>query len=261
MALYGRKVIQLSVDTELGADQTALAEYQRRRELLHGIRAIVSRHQLPVTWGMGGPDASSLQEMTGGISQLDEIALQADSAWCGAHAKRSLFLHELTSRLDSAADAGETITTLLLGNNGIPDCWDVMVRRGIRAIGVIGSSHPTFRNGGEKPQQVRFGLWRFPTHLVLPYRQVARFRWTSPRPCRTLIKLANEQSRLVRIAIRISDMVGMPGSERGLDRMLEHVAVARDQAGFTVETLSDSTQRAMTENIGRPSRSLLKEAA
>ena len=110
------------------------------------------------------------------------------------------------------------------------------------------------------PLPLRFGLWSFATHAVLPGRRT----WLASR-VRPLIRLVDAAAARHEVCHFSLPLLALTGGGRSgltaIEKLLRHVARRREQGTLDVLTLSATAQRLTGTRQAIPARSILRPAA
>jgi len=258
--LSSAAVLTISIDLELDIDQRATACQRSLDEVTYALLGFCRRHKLAATWAVADPFVSAATECVTGEGVPHELAILGDPLWVGFLVPRQRFARELDRRVHGARAAGLPLTTLALRRTTLQNDADLLVKQGITAVrtSIVDQDDVV----GERPEPLRFGVWKFPVTVSLP--SVDNF-WAlggPPRRARRLLRRIVRQGGLMTLAIDGSELVDQ--GRRGLqivERVLNYAAQRRDAGELTVETLAATAQRLAATHQSAPSRSILQRVA
>ncbi len=250
----------ISVDVE--PHDNDLAAARKAMSAADQILSLFNQHAIHATWALTDPASSPLRTKLAAGKQ--EIALLGDPSWVGRSAGRTRFARELSRRVMAARSAQLPITTLALRDVVLQEGLDLVVRNGISALRgeTAGLSRDVQRRpAGDPCRLLHFGVWEFPTSLVLPVGGGPIWRnswsWRSRRRIDSII----HQQGLLHVLIETHKLAAdASGFMAGLDRLLRHAAQRIQQGTLLNETLSQAVARLSHIQRAAPVRSILRAA-
>ena len=226
------------------------------------ILGLLNQHSLHATWALTDPATSGLRSrLTAG---KQEIALLGDPSWVGRSAGRTRFARELARRMMAARSAQLPVTTLALRNVVLQDGLDLVVRNGITALRgeTAGLSRDVERRpAGDPCRLLHFGVWEFPTAVILPAGGGPIWRGSWSWRLRRSIDNTIRNQGVLHVLIETFRIGANPaGFIAGLDRALRHAAQRCQHGSLVNETLTQAAGRLSHIQRAAPVRSILRAA-
>jgi hypothetical protein len=257
-------LLSISIDAELDTTRRGF-DQQAQLEVVTGkLLALLSKYQLPATWGVADPAMSAATDRIMGAATGHEVAVLGDQSWVGRTAGRNRFGNELQRRVTHGRAAGLEISSLILRDAQLDDHTDLVVKSGITSI-LEPDARPrrwlSTSRAIQSPQQIHFGLWKLSVSCKLPGDN----RWLPSGGgtvgANRVIKIAVAQKLPVQLLLNCLDLAMHRTALSGLEGIFRQIALRREQAVLQV-----STQTALAVEItGRrsyaPSHSILRPAA
>lgn len=262
MAARAMATLFVTVDVEF-PDVTWGIEFNRLELAAHELLDRLNGAGVPATWGLTDVAHPLGDDIVDNTSH--ELALHAGPSLVGSHLPRATFVGEMSRRMSAARLAGHVPTTLQLAPGCRVGHLDALGRFGItalrgaprrggspslwRQLGMIGRAQQNLQ-----PQMIRWGVYQFPTELVLPE--------TTLGAARRAVDQAISAGRSVQVAITVRDFEHGRRPAAGLvDGFLRHVNRRRHEDALQTLTLDQHVARIARGNVGRPSHSILRTAA
>jgi hypothetical protein len=254
-------LLTVSIDLDHGASPMDTPARHGLEAAAAAVMKITARHNLPATWA--ADDASTIGPLSHAlpVGKGHEIALSGDAHWVGAQVSKADFSRQLGDRVARARDAGVSVSTLALNGAQLVEHFDVAIRHGISAV-----RHPRPSGSTQarslQPRTMQFGLWSFPTSIVLP----GPSRWLpgggGVRAARMAIEAAIRSGGLVQLVVDCPLLAARgPSAERIVDHVLRYVDRRRSEGKLEVMSIASAVARLTLQHQGRPSRSILRPAA
>jgi hypothetical protein len=251
-------VLTISIDWSSDAAGPDLATERALGQLGDKLGALFGALELPATWAVADPAASSVERIMSSPTG-HEIAVLGDASWMGRDVPPSRFGRELARRIEGGRAAGHAVSTLVVNSPAL-DHAGLAARHGITAV----RHAPTDKAAvvrGLRSRALQFGLWSFPVTITLP--GVSRW-WPSGgggRSARAAIDQTTVQAGLAQLVIDAPRVLSKTASLRVLESVLRHVTRHRDQGRIEVLTIAAMAARLSGQRQGQPSRSILHSAA
>ena len=217
----------------------------------------IRTHHVAATWSVPlGSPLAQLADLLGVASAspggANELAWRGEAAWADANFGRGKFAVALAERARAALEAGVQVSTLVLGEGGLPLHLDVAAKYGVRAL--------TGRAGGKQrvawqPKALRFGVWSVPVSVDISHGG----SWWVNQARRAI----QEINRAVRTGTVCHVHADLTRGETAvvLDRVLAHVQRCRVEGRLVVETVGQLAARLARPRVtARPARSILRVA-
>src|SRR5262245_21537842 len=109
-----------TVSVDLPSNNSSTSAGGHFSSILHDLLVLFDEFQVPATWGVNQPSSSPWTNTIRRRNNAHEIALLADSSWLTNQNQRTSGIHQLGCRLESAANLGLRVGSLLLRGAPVP---------------------------------------------------------------------------------------------------------------------------------------------
>lgn len=231
----------------------------------------VNEHGLTATWIASHAATPVFVEQLQRFRAVQELAILSETGWAGRDVSRKHFAEELARRTSRVRTSGLIASTLIVPEIHDAIHFDVASKYGIRAIIIAGPSDPRPRGLAssiiKKPtlatrlQTLRFGVVAVPISVKWP-RSTSAWFGTGSRKLQRMIQAAASAGSLLHVMIdaRAIDRGGRPAI-KAWEKLLDRTMSLVDRGALTIGSVDDAVNRLWQSRQGRPSRSILREAA
>ena len=264
-----RGVVSISIDADSGSTQSTAAG-DKVTSVIVDILDRFHKHHVAGTWAFTDPAGTSLaaRRITHDMPQ-QEVALLMAAPASGTGFSRADVLRSVVRRLQAAATAGISITSLAATGEWLPQHLDLLTKHGITMVraheALTESSRTKVRHGisrldGIGAPAVCHGLWHVPVSVALHGGGWFANRIQLSRVVRSLNRTA-ARGGLCHVQIDAAALAASDPSRglRTIERFLKHVERLSQQHRITVETLRGTATRLLPRR-GIAAHSILRAA-
>ena len=194
---------------------------------------------VPVTWAVERPGETPEIEDRISWHGDHEVALMGGPPWVGFEAGRTRFSQELAARMQTAREAGFTITTLALRETSLTEHLDLLVKHRLTVIRPDGRGAEL---GSDRvSQSVRFGIWQATEIALIP--QASGWWWSQlPRDVQRVIRLALQGKPSPQIVVQ-ADQLASAREWAQFDAVLAYLRRLRDRKQLRLGTIRSLGRR------------------
>jgi hypothetical protein len=210
------------------------------------------------SWAICQPATTPLLQQIVGSPLGHETALLADPALAKSDLSRTDLMQAVVHPLQSAAEAGLSISTLAVGHSWQPRHIDLLTKYGLT---LIRTPHVFSSQTTTGIRAVCYGLWHVPVSATLKgggwMANLAQWRFARKTVERAILHGGWCHLRIDAASLATGDTIcGL----RTVDRLLRHLVQLRAAGHITVETLRDTATRLTPKRNSTAAHSILHAA-
>ena len=252
-------ILVLSVEVQVGVNQTALGQHRRLNQVAKRLLSLLDKRALPATWAVPQPASSSVVEDVVGSRVAQEIAILGDPSWVGQDVDHNITDHELDARILCARERSLCVSSLVLSGADLPRRISPLRQKGITAVcGPM--SHRRQRR--HLPVSKCDGVFYQTPAASVPMQANWFSLRSDTRRSRQVIRRLIVQGGLAVVAIRANHLIDRHDGGAGvLASFFDECQQGVESAKLKVLTLAEASSRYALATDPEPMRSILRPAA